>query len=187
MRKTHSYLKGLAETRARAHGDYTRLKAIHAEVSQKLLEAETLMLSSDVLIKKYDERLQPSLIPPINAWQGRYGKRGALRRFVSHIIERAYPDSLTTQEISWAAQIEFKLDFLIPAEKRDWVVNSLRGSIKFLVTQGLIERLHDVSDGPTGEVGRWRWKSGNDLSLDHLRQQAEAQGVSVLPSDAYHE
>lgn len=77
MRKTPSYLKGLAETRARAAGDVQRLQQIYQEIGRHLARAEKDMAACDCLIQNFDERLDPSLIEPIHAWQGRYGKRGA--------------------------------------------------------------------------------------------------------------
>ena len=83
MRKTPSYLKGLAETRARAHGDTIRLGKIRDEIHAKLEEAKFLVESCDRLIVQYDSRLNPTLIQPVGAWQGRYGKRGALTEAIS--------------------------------------------------------------------------------------------------------
>ena len=82
IRNTPSYLKGLAETRARVDADVQRLQKIHDEIAEKLAEATAERNSCDCLIRKYDERLDPNVIAPIQAWKGRYGPRGALKRFM---------------------------------------------------------------------------------------------------------
>jgi len=76
MKKTPSYLKGLAETHARAVGDVVRLEKLFSEISAKLTESKANLAACDRLIRKFDARLNPTLIVPIHAWQGRYGKRG---------------------------------------------------------------------------------------------------------------
>jgi hypothetical protein len=187
MRKTPSYLKGLAETRARAAGDVQRFKRIYEEIGQKLAKAECDLAACDLLIQRFDERLNPCLIQPIHAWQGRYGKRGALVEEVRNIIKSVSPDEIATTEIAWRVQIKFQFDFVTWNEKKHWQDNSLRTAIRALLAKGEIERVHDVSHGLTGAVGRWRWKSDAFLSLDHLHAHAEAAGVSVQSGDVDHE
>lgn len=187
MRKTPSYLKGLAETRARAAGDVQRFKRLYEEIGQKLAKAERDLAACDLLIKRFDERLDPGLIHPIRAWQGRYGKRGALLEETRSIIQSVWPDEITTTEIVWRVQIKFQFEFVTWQAKKQWQDNSLRNAIKTLLARNEIERVHDVSDGLTGVVGRWRWKSDAFLSLDHLHAQAEGAGVAVQSADDVHE
>ena len=187
MRKTPSYLKGLAETRARAAGDVQRFKKLYDEIGQKLAKAERDMAACDLLIQRFDERLDPGLIQPINGWQGRYGKRGALVEAVRKIIEGVWPDEITTTEIVWRIQIKFQFDFDTWKQKKRWQDNSLRNAIKSLLAKGEIERMHDKSAGLNAEVGRWRWKSDGFLSLAHLHAQAEDSGVAVQSGDDAHE
>ena len=88
MRKTPAYLKGLAETRGRLAGDVQRYQQVLAEVTASLVKAQTELNACDTLISKFDERLDPGLVQPIHAWQGRYGKRGALGRPLSSCSRR---------------------------------------------------------------------------------------------------
>lgn len=185
MRKVPSYLKGLAETRARAHGDVLRLERLRAEIDERLADAQRELAACDTLIKSFDKRLEPSAIEPVNAWKGRYGKRGALREATCRFIKEAGPDGISTTTLAYELQFEFKLDFAHPAERRQWGTNTLGNCLKNLVAEGLIERLHK-GGSLTGAAGRWRWKD-SDLSLDHLRAQAAAAGVSVLQADDAHE
>lgn len=187
MKKVPSYLKGLAETRARADAEALRLQKLVAEVTERMTEAQKTRDSCDRLIRKFDERLNPNLIEPIQAWKGRYGPRGALRESIQRQLREAYPGELTTSEISWALQLEFKLDFELALEKKMWQKNTLLNGLKALVNKGQIVRLHDWSNGPTGEVGHWRWIPDDDLSLDHLRAQIVAAGREVQQCDDDHE
>lgn len=179
IRNTPTYLKCLAETRARVDADVRRLQKIHDEIAEKLTEAKTERDSCDCLIRKYDDRLDPNVIPPIQAWKGRYGPRGALKRFMLKQLENAWPEALTTVEIAWAVQQEFKIDFLMKEERIAWLRNSIRRGLKLMVLDGKAERLHEVINGITNELGRWRFKPHGDTSLDSLRVAAETAGVGV--------
>jgi|GEM_PF-4648916 len=79
MQKTPSYLKGLAETRARAAADVLRYQQIIDEVMVSLARAQAEVDACDMLIRKFDDRLDPTQIEPVAHWKGRYGKRGALK------------------------------------------------------------------------------------------------------------
>src|SRR4051812_13865695 len=111
MRKTPSYLKGLAETRARVAADVERFQQIQQEVAQKLEQAQDELAACDRLIRKYDHRLNPEAIAPIRSWQGRYGKRGKLQDTIKRLLQQAHPEAIDTSELLWALQIEFQLDF----------------------------------------------------------------------------
>jgi hypothetical protein len=187
MRKTPSYLKGLAETRARVAGDVIRYQKILVEVTRALADSQIELASCDRLIRKFDNRLNPELINPIHAWKGRYGKRGQLLTAIVRLLKEHAPSEMTTLELGWMLQVEFQLDFPSAQEKYKWQANSLRNALKKLVANDQVERLHDLSEGFTSEVGRWRWKSDDVLSLDHLRARAEAAGVSVQQADDDHE
>ena len=186
MRKTPSYLKGLAETRARAAGDVQRYQHLYEDIGQKLAVAKAELDACDRLIRKYDGRLDPNLIPTIRAWQGRYGKRGQLKEYLKGYLQERASNEVSTSELCCAAQMEFGLDFPTWKEKKKWQTNSVAGALKKLVAEGLVERIHDYSDGPTGEVGHWRWKTDSAPSLDHLRAQAAAAGVAILHVDDSH-
>lgn len=159
MRKTPSYLKGLAETHGRALADVERLERLQKEVAERLAQAREELNASGILIKKFDARLDPSRIPPVHHWQGRYGKRGALAGAIERILQEAAPDEVLTTEIVIKLQLEFGLDFTTEKECRTWVKNSVLRRLKVLVENGMVERLHD-SKSHTELVGRWRWAGG---------------------------
>lgn len=178
MRKTPSYLKGLAETRARAAGEVARYSAIIEEVRHQLAASQAELEACDRLIRRFDERLVPEEIEPIQAWQGRFGKRGALREALVRYVKEAYPNAISTTEIAIRAQIEFQLDFGTPNLRRAWVHSSVGGALKVLVARKVIARMHDPQVN-SGMTGYWRWMGATE-TLDGLSQFATAAGVSVV-------
>lgn len=158
MRKTPSYLKGLAETRARAAADMLRYRQVIDEVMVSLAKAQAELKACDRLIKKFDERLEPALIEPVLHWKGRYGKRGALREAILALLQEEAPAAVTTTEIGWQMQLKFDIGFNHWTERKRWMTNSIGNCLKKLVKDGLVEPCHDQSR--TGEVGSWRLSEG---------------------------
>ncbi len=154
MRKTPSYLKGLAETRARAAADILRYQQVIDEITVSLTKAQAELEACDRLIKKFDERLEPALIEPVLHWKGRYGKRGALREAILALLQEQAPAAVTTTEIGWQMQLKFDIGFNHWTERKRWMTNSIGNCLKKLVKEGLVEACHDQSN--TGYVGSWR-------------------------------
>ena len=200
MRKTNSYLKGLAETRARAAGSLQRLRQLRSEVQRKLKvakadveryqkmeielarnleEARADLKSCDWLIRKFDSRLDPSEIAPIAAWKGRYGKRGALKEAVSRILEDHAPVALAIPDLSNVIILEFQLTFATDKAMKAWAHNTIGGALKALLTEGLVERVESPKTEWGGPTGKWRWKCGPEASLSELRSSAEGAGMGV--------
>jgi hypothetical protein len=200
MRKTPSYLRGLAETRARAAGSLQRLKNLRSEVQRKLKvakadveryqkmeaelapkleEARTDLKSCDWLIRKFDSRLDPSEIEPIVAWKGRYGKRGALKETISRLLKDHAPMALSIPELSKVIILEFQLTYATDKALKAWAHNSLGGVLKTLLSDGLVERVDAPRTEWGGSDGRWRWKISAEAPLDELRSSAEGAGVEV--------
>lgn len=176
MRKTPSYLKGLAETRARVAADVRRYQQLYEEIGEALEKAKAELTACDTLIRKYDERLNPDLIEPIKAWKGRYGKRGARNEVILEILKAKAPDFVTTAEIAWALQAKFQLDFYSWQERDSWARNSVGKFLRGLAKQGVVERLHDPVAN-TGGVGSWRWIGDGCESLGDLAALAKSSGV----------
>lgn len=178
MRKTPAYLKSLAETRARSAGDAVRFRTLYEEIGKKLEEAEAEQAACDKLIQKYDPRLVPARIPNIRA-HNRYGKRGALGATILRHVKAVWPNAITTAELCWQLQLEleFQLDFTIWQEKYDWAHQSVYAKLWLYAKKGLLESCHNPSKRATSEVGRWRWKSDDAPSLDHLRELAALAGA----------
>ncbi|MBT9538311.1 hypothetical protein [Thiobacillus sp.] len=178
MRKTPSYLKGLAETRARVSAEVLRYEQILNEVGQALEKGRAELTACDTLIKKFDDRLDPRLIAPIKAWKGKYGKRGALQDAIIRILKERAPGPITTTELGWLLQLEFRLDFVDWREKRNWLHRSVGNQLNVLIERGLVERLHDRTVS-TGQTGSWCWIGEGCKSLGDLAALAELSGVAT--------
>jgi hypothetical protein len=182
MKKVPSYLKGLAETRARVAADVVRYQRIKDEVGGSLKDARAELAACDRLIKKFDSRLDPRLIQPIKAWKGRYGDRGALKDAIVQYLKESAPDLVSTTELCWILQNRFQLDFSSPADRRRWVMNTLRAQLKRLVSQGLVERLEiETLQGET--QSGWRCKEVGPKTLGDLAAMAAAAGVGVQEAE----
>lgn len=175
-KKVSSYVKGLVETRARAAGDLERLRRIHAELSARIATAEADIAACDRLIRKFDGRLDPSLIEPLHTRS--YGGRGRLRAAVLDQLQLAYPGEVTTSELAVEMQIKFGFDFLTATQRDNWVRGSLARALRDLHAEGLAERMHDPMLR-TGEPGRWRLRPASAPSTSDLLAQLSAQGEEL--------
>jgi hypothetical protein len=178
MRKTPSYLKGLAETRARVAADVRRYQQLHDEIGEALEKAKAELTACDMLIRKYDERLNPELIEPIKAWKGRYGKRGELKEAILETLKARAPDFVTMAEIVWELRVRFKLDFISWHYQVQWSRGTVGKQLRRLLEQGVVERLHDPVAN-AGLVGSWRWKGEGCESLGDLAALAKSSGVAT--------
>ncbi|HEV2703064.1 MAG TPA: hypothetical protein VGV09_15655, partial [Steroidobacteraceae bacterium] len=168
MRKTSAYLKGLAENRACLAGDIERLEAIATQIGSALTLARRQLEGCDLLIRRFDGRLDPTLIEPIRSWKGRRGKRGTLQQTIIEIVRTAAPNAVTTTEIAVDLQVKFEIYFESPQAYQTWLHDSVTRRLKHLVARNVLERLHDPA-ATTVEVGRWRWKEDCAPSLAHLK------------------
>ena len=188
MKKISSALKWLAEKRARIAGEllsctqtrahlesdlaelrsrltFTEQALSNAGVRQERLTKE--LASFDQVVQSYDDRINPADIPPINAWQGRYGKRGALREFLIETLQSRAPAYISTNELELLTIVHFSMVFEHPSDRKKWYDSSFRNPLKLLASQGLIERGHSV-DAFTWQVGSWRWKQERPKTLAEL-------------------
>jgi len=179
MKKTPSYLLGLAETRARAAGDLLRYEKIAQDVAVLIENARQAVTAADLLIRRLDSRLDPSDIEPIRAPKYFGGMRGKLKETVIEILKREAPGSVTTTEVAIELQIRFQLTFETAALRSRWQGNSVSRLLRVLYENKLLDRLHDPH-ALTGDGARWRWKSDKSTSSDALRADVEARGGTVL-------
>ena len=181
MKKTPSYLKGLAETRARLAGDVDRGERLLREIQEKLAQARRELDACDLLIRRFDGRLDPRKIAPIRPWRYQQ-KRGVLRDTIVAILKDSAPNPVTTHEIGWELQMRLDLSFQTTAEYSKWLHGSVARQLKCFVVEKCVERLHDPLT-PTSEIGRWRWISDLAPSLACLAERLASQGAAVRSCD----
>ncbi len=95
-----------------------------------MTEAKADLESCDRLIRKFDSRLDPGQIEPIQAWKGRYGKRGGLKEMIFQVLKDYVPVAMTTAELSLVLVDEFQLEFATERGMKAWVHNSVGNALK---------------------------------------------------------
>ncbi len=187
MKKTPSALKWLAESRGRiAHKHsanasvillleakvatlsselrITELMLSNAKENQLKLDSELKALDQTVQI--FDEKLDPSKIESIRGWQGRYGERGALRKYLQTFAESNAPAYLSLSDFALATIAEFSLVFSSNNELREWCHNTLRRALRVLSDRDVLEARQDDISGATS----WRPKQQKPKSIAALRK-----------------
>jgi hypothetical protein len=182
-------LKQLAERRARVLGElnsYESLDQLADQISTlkaQLENLESLFLASTakkdrLLVKLADidsEFLKsyPSVktgsIAPISGWKDKYGKRGSLKKFVYDTLKIRAPAFVPTNELAKLAIIEFSLVFQNSELRVKWYSNSLRGAIKNLSKNGLIEQSEEKRSEKKTGLSHWRLKEESCPTLASLR------------------
>lgn len=190
MKMISSTLKRLAEKRARIAGQLENSEQVVALIesdiatlNQKLAKVQILLemaehdraciieelTTVDLQVTNYDKNIKPERIGSINAWKGKYGKRGTLRHFLIATLRSRAPDFVLTSELSRLAIMEFSLAFAHSGLLAKWHANCLRGALKVLAMQGYIERSHELVRS-SNEFGSWRWKQASQPTLAQLAQ-----------------
>ncbi len=199
--RTHPYLKGLTQTRARLAGQLrawdkrkARLAArelapleraiakVHARIeclaSQQRLVAEKLA-ACDKLIRDFDGKVDPAGIVAIQAWAGRYGPRGNLSDHLHAVLDQ-HPQGATTRRIADLVMAALGITFTSKAERKAWVANSIRNRLREWRAAGLVEVEHPQGRS-AGAI--WRHRPGAASSLAELRARAGMAGVAIREAD----
>lgn len=157
---------------AKVHARIERL------VDREMLVAEKLA-ACDKLIREFDGRVDPAGIAAIQAWAGRYGKRGNFSKQLRGILDQ-HPEGLATRRIAGLLAATLGLTFLSEADRNAWTANSVRTQLREWLVAGLVEVEH-----PRGvRAGAvWRPRRVASLTLGELRARASAAGLSIREAD----
>ncbi len=161
--------KAIAEVQARI--DHYRL--------QQRLVGERIE-RCDILIRDFNRRTDPTQIPAVQAWAGRYGKRGALNKQLRVILQE-HPEGLSTFVIGNLLAATLGTTFLSKTERIAWVKCSVGRRLQEWCNAGAVQVEH-----PPGHNARaiWRLAPTCPSSLDEVRARAEAAGLPVRETDA---
>lgn len=181
MNRTPSALRWMVEKRAALAGEVQRLDELARRITEERTARIRELAALDETMCLFDARLDPTAIPAVRSWAGRYGKRGGLKEVLRHALQVAYPQPVTTTEAALQACAMLKLDFTSFGDYRRWVDNSLAKQLKRFVSEGIVERLHEARS--TGEVGRWRWVVEPEPSVTDMRRQAVERGLDVAAAE----
>lgn len=183
VRKTPSFLKGLAETRARLAGEIARYEELLKDVGASLELARRQLDGCDLILKRVDNRIDPTRIQPLQIVTT--GRRGVLRDVLIRLLKEATPEPLSTTVLTAEVAVALGREIIAKADRRQWQNNSVKRQLQRFVAQGLVERI-EGTNAFNAELAFWRWKSG-PASVDHLKVQLEAQGAAVQQYDDAHE
>lgn len=177
--QTPPTLKWLLNERAALLGQVTRLDAQLGRAREEALAAanEAARLAArvrtfeehrrtaaasaaalDVVLSTTFPNAQPDAAGVVNAWAGRYGPYGGLKRYLLDTLNKAAPAALSTGELMSAAEARFRLDLQSRAE---------RDTFRFHLRRALRTAGHLVEEVPAQGKGgalRWRWKGNPSLA-----------------------
>ncbi len=129
----------------------------------------------DIAISTMSTLVRPDALGAINAWNDRYGERGALKDFLEQRLRDVGAAGATTSELARAAEEAFGLEF---ETKKDWERfrhSTVGKQLSLWKGQETVQVSYEP--GPNCEVARWRWKLGKTLDdLVEADRQAHAGG-----------
>ena len=102
----------------------------------------------------------PAAAGSVNAWQGKYGERGALKAFLLLTMKQAAPAPLLMTNILNLVIHHFNLN-VVCNEERERLSKTVRKQCYLFRDAGLIEGLHDPLKTSSG---LWRWRSPPSLA-----------------------
>lgn len=162
--------KWLVEKRARLQGTLEHkthmLQLTVARMEPKLAKLRADVDAMDRALCVFDFALAGTSVKPVNPWQGDYGPRGSLRKFVRSVLKERAPAPIGTDDMAALIVEHFALKFDLPSMRRRWAKNTVLNALRDMVNEGLAERLHE---GQSGFVGQWRWKLQRPATLAELR------------------
>ena len=197
MSRTPAPLKWLCEKRARVLGTLTRAEEQVLELNEPVVKLRARLARAenrvqvvlgrvdrlrgdlaglDRVITVHTPSFEPTRIREVNAWQGRDGRRGAVRGTFKSALQDAPEQGLTTDELAAAVQLACGLEFEFPGSRARWMQNTFKPQVKRFVNEGLVERLHDPE---SSHLGRWRWKRQRLRTLAELRASSPSTQPTV--------
>jgi hypothetical protein len=136
--------------------------------AQKRNEISTALSALDEKIVKLSPNTNPSQIQAIFGWKDRYGKRGALRQYIIDVLKSHQPEYIGFSDLAELAVKNFGLTFATASEKVDWRNKNLKGALKELRNQLLIESIVSPAKAKGQKRLLWRFKLDRQPTLAEL-------------------
>lgn len=148
-----------------------------SHVVKRVQDARHVTLDAlDVAIGLAHERVRPDAAGIVNAWAGKYGKRGVLKQFVVVALKDAAPGALNIRELLDRIIKHFQILILVPADRRS-LKSSVSNVIVQLFKQGKVVPLHSRTGGSS--PGLWRWMAPTTLSDLAAKAKALSHAATV--------
>lgn len=142
-----------------------------AQLTKKLA-----VIDADII--EFSPTTNPKSIAPIDAWKGKYGKRGALSQFVLGVFESRYPRYLMSSDVVDSVIAKFSIVFATEKDEQYFRRRGIRGTIQSLTATGKLERGEDVILKGQ-KCGQWRWKTETQPTLASLSAQMRSTSADV--------
>ncbi len=160
---------GLQVKQARLEQHLAKVQSLLARSQCAQSRAQASIDALDVTIALAYAQVEPTVGGVIEAWAGKYGKRGGLGEFIAQSLRTAAPAPLTTSVMMELAAHRFGIMFPLAKDRRSFN-KSVNSSLYWLRKRGLAEPLHSRK---LGSHGVWRWKAQLPI-MDALRARALA-------------
>ena len=167
VEKAEVTLAGLRAKQVRLQQQLTKVQFLMERSRTAQGRAQASVAALDATMALVCARLEPTSAGVVDAWAGKYGKRGSLGAFVEQALRAAAPEPLTMSVLMNLAARQFAITFPLAKDRRNFN-KSVSSSLRGLNRRGLIEPLHDRG---LGSHGLWRWKALAP-SMNELRARA---------------
>lgn len=200
--RTGSGLKWLLNERAIAAGELARTSGALEGLRQQLQDAQsrvgvlstqvaelgatrdlelTAVAALDLVIALEHPGAAPEGVGAVQAWAGKYGKRGALKMFVLDTVRATAPLPVTAPAIAQAAAAALRIPLGTPSERQ-----VLRRRVTEILTRardaGQVELLGG-RQASQGGPGAWLWRT--DDSFARLMADPRLAGHEHPPTHAF--
>jgi hypothetical protein len=149
-----------------------QLAGIQALLARSLVahgRAQASIDALDATLALAHSRVEPTAGGVVDAWAGKYGKRGGLGEFIAQALRDVAPAPLTTTVLMELAAQHFGITFPLAKDRRSFN-KSVNSSLYWLRKRGQAEPLHSRK---LGSHGVWRWKAQTP-TLEALQARAAA-------------
>lgn len=171
--KAEATQAGLTAKQVRLQQQLAKVQFLRERSQCAQSRAQASIDALDVTIALAHSRVEPTAGGVVEAWAGKYGKRGGLGEFIAQSLRESAPAPLTTTILMNLAAQHFGVTFPLAKDRRSFN-KSVSSSLFWLLKRGLAEPLHDRKEGSHGV---WRWKAQTP-TLHALQLRAKPEGTS---------
>jgi len=142
--------RNIPDLQERVHTLESQLRIAQARLqqAQQLQDTAARQVEAlDTAILLAHPTVDPSTVAPVQAWAGKYGARGNLKRYIQVLLQNAAPEPLTTVEILEATSLRFGVP-MHTAQLRKQFLDTIRDSLRTMRDrEGLVLYVRGTASG----------------------------------------
>ena len=138
-----------------------KLQAVVAEMEADLRQRQTSLAALNQVLTFGYPAVRPDAVGEVNAWAGRYGKRGNLQAYLLEQLQSIFPGSLTSLELTDRVCSQFNI-VCGTSWQKSRQKDRVKRALNLLKDAGSVVALHDIQ---SNRVGRWAWAGDEPLSF----------------------